>query len=146
LSIRIAVESFPCASDPARRIKQPEIRKSHTQKGALLMQGIATIALAFSLAATPVLAAQQSTGPVRLSDDELAQVTGGGSLPLNLDDFLRTVGQNLGLNVDLTKGPFTVTIGGFQGAADGLRPLLQDVVTLTGQLIQQAQLLSTTHP
>ena len=110
------------------------------------MQGIAAIALAFGLAAPPVLAAQESGGPVRLSDGELEQVTGGGTLPLNLDDLIHGIGQNLGLNLDLTNPPINVTVGGIQGNASALGPLLQQVATLTGQLIQQAQSLSTTHP
>ena len=106
------------------------------------MYRIAAMALAFGLAATPVLAAEQSTGPERLSDSQLAEVTGGGTLPLNLDDLLHSIGQNLGLNLDLTNGPINVTLGGIQGTAGTLVPLIQQVATLTGQLIQQAQAMS----
>lgn len=113
------------------------------------MKGIAAMALAFGLTATPVLAAGQSASadaPVRLSDGELDQVTAGDLLGgLNLGGLIQGLGQalgnNLGLNIGLSAGPISASAG-LQANTSSLLPLLNSVTGLTGQLIQQGQSLA----
>jgi len=102
------------------------------------MKTIATIALVSCLGATPVLAAGRSPAsqePTKLTDRELEQVAAGGSLPLNLDSLLVSLGQNLGLRVDLTS-PGSVDLStGVNGNRSTIAPLLQSLTTLTNQFL-----------
>jgi hypothetical protein len=97
------------------------------------MKRIALFAMAFGLGATPVLAAGQSPatdGLAELSDSDLEQVTAGGTLPLNLDSLLQSLGQNLGLSVDLSAGSVNLSTGVNRDPAT-LAPLLQGLAGLT---------------
>ncbi|HEY6910482.1 MAG TPA: hypothetical protein VI356_13980 [Myxococcales bacterium] len=97
------------------------------------MKGIAAMALASGLTAAPVLAAGQSAAsnaPVRLSDGELDQVSAGGTLPLNLGSLVQSLGQDLGLSVDLSAGAVNLSTGVHRDPGT-LTPLLQGLGGLT---------------
>ncbi|MFL5424566.1 MAG: hypothetical protein ACJ783_05995 [Myxococcales bacterium] len=64
----------------------------------------------------------------------LENVAAGGSLPLNLDSLLVSLGQNLGLHVDLSSGSVNLSTG-VNGNLSTVAPLLQSIRTLTNQFL-----------
>ena len=109
------------------------------------MKRIAMLAAALAVTATPVLAAEQppgTTGPVKLADGELDQVTGGdGSLlylPMNVNILLKDI--TVTLNVSNVPINAAVAI-----QANALGQAIQNATVMAGQQVTQAQYFTPLH-
>jgi len=108
------------------------------------MKRIAAMAVALGMCATPVLAAEQSSdGPVKLSDADLEQVSGGDGALLDLFANLNITLKNIAVTVNVSNVPINV---GAAVQANALGQAIQSATVMAGQQVTQAQTLPTFHP
>jgi hypothetical protein len=108
-----------------------------------MMKTIAAMAVALGLTATPVLAAEQaSTGPVKLADGELDQVTAGDGSLLNLNLNLDVLLKNIVVTVNVSNVPINAAVA---VQANALGQAIQNATVLAGQQVTQAQSLPILH-
>jgi hypothetical protein len=109
------------------------------------MKRIAKIALALAVTATPVLAAEQSpdtTGPVKLADSELDQVTGGDGSLLNLPMNVNILLKDITVTVNVSNVPINA---GIAIQANALGQAIQTASVTAGQSVTQAQYFVPIH-
>ena len=108
------------------------------------MKRIAAMVVALGMCATPVLAAEQpSGGPVKLSDADLEQVSGGDGALLNLLANLNITLKNIAVTVNVSNVPINL---GAAVQANALGQAIQSATVMAGQQVTQAQTLPTFHP
>jgi len=108
------------------------------------MKRIAAMAVALGMCATPVLAAEQlSGGPVKLSDADLEQVSGGDGALLDLFANLNITLKNIAVTVNVSNVPINL---GAAVQANALGQAIQSATVMAGQQVTQAQTLATFHP
>ena len=105
------------------------------------MKRIAVVAIMLGLCATPVLAAEQSSGgPVKLSDADLEQVSAGDGSLLNLLANLNITLKNIAVTVNVSNVPINL---GAAVQVNALGQAIQQATVMAGQQVTQAQTLPT---
>jgi hypothetical protein len=108
------------------------------------MKRIAAMVVALGMCATPVLAAEQpADGPVKLSDADLEQVSGGDGALLDLFANLNITLKNIAVTVNVSNVPINL---GAAVQANALGQAIQSATVMAGQQVTQAQTLATFHP
>lgn len=107
------------------------------------MKRIAAMAVALCAFATPVLATEQSGGPVKLTDADLEQVSGGDGSLLNLLANLNITLKNIAVTVNVSNVPINL---GVAVQANALGQAIQSATVMAGQQVTQAQSLPTFQP
>ena len=82
-------------------------------------------------------------GPVRLSDHELEEVSGGEGSLLDLHVFLNVMLKNIAVTVNVSNVPINA---GVAVLANALGQAIQSATVMAGQQVTQAQTLPTFHP
>jgi hypothetical protein len=108
-----------------------------------MMRTIAAMAIALSAFATPVLAAEQPAGPVKLTDGDLEQVSGGDGALIDLFANLNITLKNIAVTVNVSNVPINV---GAAVQVNALGQAIQSATVMAGQQVTQAQSLATFHP
>jgi hypothetical protein len=98
------------------------------------------MAIVLGLCATPVLAAEPSSGPVKLSDADLEQVSAGDGSLLNLLANLNITLKNIAVTVNVSNVPINL---GVAVQANALGQAVQQATVMAGQQVTQAQTLPT---
>ena len=100
---------------------------------------IAVLVAALGALATPVFAAEpDSSGPAKLSDSQLDQVTAGDGSLLNLPLNLNVLLKNISVVVNVSNVPINAAVA---VQANALGQAIQNATVVAGQQVTQAQYL-----
>src|SRR3954465_13598353 len=100
------------------------------------MKRIAAMAVALGMCATPVLAAEQpSSGPVKLSDADLEQVSGGDGAHPDLFANLNITLKNIAVTGYVSNVPINL---GAAAQANALGQAIQSATVIAGHQLSQA--------